>query len=54
MCVCKDVSVSSLNDGFFLLHTDTEDNSGKVQRTHLRPVWTVVKNTNRSDSRQDR
>jgi len=28
------VSVSSLNDGFFLLHTDTENNSGKVQDTH--------------------
>ena len=35
VCLCVDVSVSSLNDGFFLLHTDTEDNSGKVWHTHM-------------------
>jgi len=35
LCMCEDVSVSSLNDGFFLLHTDTADNSGKVQHTYL-------------------
>ena len=33
--VSIDVSVSSLNDGFFLLHTDTEDNSGKVPYTWM-------------------
>ena len=30
------MSVSSLNDGFFLLHTDTANNSGKVRHTDIR------------------